>query len=140
MDPREREGAASQSLRPRTLSDWDYLLGVPDQSRLGALRLRDPDSGPWLDDRIPSIPPITRLPELEVAAIRLEAIQDSGCLRTLAPLFRSLRRLARRIQLRAQLERPVQLTCRGLTLLLRGFLLGRVPGRLGEWNALVQRK
>lgn len=73
MDRRERDEAASQSRRPRTLSDWDYLLGVQDQSRLGALRLRDPDSGRWLDDRIPGIPPITRLRELEAAASRLEA-------------------------------------------------------------------
>jgi serine/threonine-protein kinase HipA len=73
MDRRERDEAASQSRRPRTLSDWDYLLGVQDQSRLGALRLRDPDSRRWLDERIHDIPPITRLRELEAAASRLEA-------------------------------------------------------------------
>lgn len=33
---------------PRGIGDFDYLLGVSDRSRSGALRLRDPLTGEWL--------------------------------------------------------------------------------------------
>lgn len=73
MDRRERDDASVESRRPRAPTEWDYLLGVQDSGRLGALRLRDPKSGRWLDARKPGIPPITRLRELQAAAERLDA-------------------------------------------------------------------
>jgi serine/threonine-protein kinase HipA len=73
MDRRERDAAAAERRRPRALTEGDYLLGVQDAGRLGALRLRDPGGGRWLDERTPGIPPITRLRELQAAAERLDA-------------------------------------------------------------------
>jgi serine/threonine-protein kinase HipA len=55
------------------LGEWDFLLGVSDAARLGALRLRDPLRGTWLDDREPGAPPAARLRELEAAARAFDA-------------------------------------------------------------------
>jgi serine/threonine-protein kinase HipA len=73
MDRRERDEATRERRRPRVLTEWDYLLGVQDAGRLGALRLREPESGHWLDARKPGIPPVARLRELESAADRIDA-------------------------------------------------------------------
>jgi serine/threonine-protein kinase HipA len=87
MDRREREQAGCEGRRPRSLSEWDTLLGVQDASRLGALRFQDPDAKRWLDDRIPGIPPISRLRELEAAAERLEADANAELDREIASLL-----------------------------------------------------
>jgi serine/threonine-protein kinase HipA len=52
----------------RHLSPWELLIGVTDETRIGALRLRQGLDGPFLDDREPSVPPIAQLRELETAA------------------------------------------------------------------------
>jgi serine/threonine-protein kinase HipA len=65
--------------RPRrVLGEWEYLLGVSDGSRMGALRFRTGD-GRYLDDLDPAgVPPLARLPELRAAARVLETPgQDS---------------------------------------------------------------
>lgn len=50
---------------PARLSHWDYLLGVDDRFRLGALRLRGPE-GRWIDDGARgAVPPIAQLRTLE---------------------------------------------------------------------------
>lgn len=54
MDRRETMLATAQSRRPKSLRPWDYLLGVNDQSRMGALRFIDPASARYLDDSEPS--------------------------------------------------------------------------------------
>lgn len=71
MDRREVIAARAEDRRPRTLRHWDYLLGVNDESRMGALRLRTPD-GPYLDDDVLSAPPMTELRQLEAIARRME--------------------------------------------------------------------
>lgn len=86
MDRRERHEATQEQRNPRTLTEWDYLLGVQDAGRMGALRLRDPENGRWLDDRTPGIPPIARLRELETAAERI----DSEPMGTIDPAIASL--------------------------------------------------
>ena len=53
----------------RTLSEIDYLLGVSDEVRQGALRFSENVDGTYLSDSgAKSIPPIIRLPDLLVAA------------------------------------------------------------------------
>ena len=64
--------SARREQRPRhILDEWDYLLGVSDVSRMGALRFRSPD-GRWLDDGAVGVPPMARLPELSAAAQAIE--------------------------------------------------------------------
>ncbi len=70
-----REAALSQvDERPRrNLFESDYLLGVYDESRVGALRFKTDPGGPFLDDdQKHATPPITSLRELEHASLDLE--------------------------------------------------------------------
>src|SRR5690348_8530015 len=76
MERREAIEAREQQRPLRTLRSWDFLLGVNDESRMGALRLRDPASGDYVDTRVLSAPPITALRELEAAAERVERDGD----------------------------------------------------------------
>jgi serine/threonine-protein kinase HipA len=73
MERREAVEARSAGRPPKRLGEWDFLLGVSDAARLGALRLRDPLRGTWLDDREPGAPPAARLRELEAAARAFDA-------------------------------------------------------------------
>lgn len=55
----------------RTLTEMDYLLGVNDESRQGALRFSFEDNGPYLTPREKkSIPPLIDLPKLLSATER----------------------------------------------------------------------
>ena len=57
----------------RTLFESDYLLGVSDINRMGALRFRLDKDGPFLDDdQAMAVPPFTSLRSLEEASLRLE--------------------------------------------------------------------
>lgn len=71
LDRREALEARQEGRSRRGLGEWEYLLGVADVSRMGALRFRR-DSGRYLADVTPSIPPVARLRELEAAARELE--------------------------------------------------------------------
>jgi serine/threonine-protein kinase HipA len=71
MQRREALAARDQDRRPRTLHAWDYLLGVQDATRQGALRFRDPTSGQFLADEALAAPPVTSLRELESVAREL---------------------------------------------------------------------
>src|SRR5690606_11513921 len=73
MERREAIEANRDGRPPRRLSEWDFLIGVDDSSRHGALRLRLPDAPErYVDDRSPGVPPSSRLRELEELARRLE--------------------------------------------------------------------
>lgn len=72
MDRREAMDAREQARPRRNLRAWDYLLGVDDGTRMGALRLRDPGTGQCLACAQPSAPPSTSLRELEAAARLVE--------------------------------------------------------------------
>jgi len=72
MDRREAIEAREEGRKPRNLRAWDYLVGVNDESRMGALRLVDPESGRYVDDRTLSAPPITELRQLEAIAAQVE--------------------------------------------------------------------
>ena len=76
MERREAIEAREQQRPLRILRSWDFLLGVNDESRMGALRLRDPASGDYVDARHLSAPPITALRKLEAAADRVERGDD----------------------------------------------------------------
>jgi serine/threonine-protein kinase HipA len=73
MDRREAARARGDGEKARSLRAWDYLMGVDDDSRMGALRLRDPESGVWLASGQPATPPITDLRLLESIADRVES-------------------------------------------------------------------
>lgn len=62
----------------KTLYDIDYLLGVHDISRMGALRFKvDPD-GPFLDDNPDNpIPPLSSIRALQYAAKIAESDEDN---------------------------------------------------------------
>lgn len=70
----------------RSLDAWDFLVGVADETRMGALRLRDGVGGPFIADREPAVPPIARLREIQDLARRFEedpedvSVQEVGML------------------------------------------------------------
>lgn len=68
----------------RRITELDYLLGVSDQSRIGALRFSGPDteSDPQLSPDSSEIPPIIELPRL-LAASRLEADDEMSAVKQL---------------------------------------------------------
>ncbi len=72
LERREAESADRQGRRARRLGAWEFLVGVSDETRMGALRLRRDRDGPFIDDADPSIPPMTGLRALEAAARAFE--------------------------------------------------------------------
>ncbi len=56
----------------RDLDAWEFMTGVADDTRMGALRLRRGVEGPFIADREPTVPPFTRLRELQEMARRFE--------------------------------------------------------------------
>lgn len=74
----EREQRAGRQERSARLYESDYLLGVHDPFRVGALRYRIDDTGEFLDDRDGvAAPPIVRLRELEAASLAIERDEDN---------------------------------------------------------------
>ena len=76
MDRREAIEAREHNRAIRKLRAWDYLLGVNDTSRMGALRLKDVHSDRYLDDQALSAPPFTELRQLESIAAQIERNED----------------------------------------------------------------
>jgi serine/threonine-protein kinase HipA len=73
MKRREAIIARQKDRRPRVLNDVDYLLGVHDLYRQGALRFKRTLDGVFLDnDERLAAPPISSLKELEHAAKQVE--------------------------------------------------------------------
>ena len=63
----------------RTLSEIDYLLGVNDETRQGALRFSESPNDQYLaSTKIGSIPPLVRLPELLSASEKFLAASESS--------------------------------------------------------------
>lgn len=72
MERREAMEAREMDRKVRRLTDWDFLTGVSDTTRMGALRLREPDGDRrYVDPRARGAPPAARLRELEVIAREL---------------------------------------------------------------------
>ncbi len=73
----ERRKARQEERTPRTLSEADYLLGVGDITRQGALRFATEKGGAFLaPQEQTTIPPLIRLGELLGAATRVLSDED----------------------------------------------------------------
>jgi len=74
MNRREVILAAKEQRKPRALTESDYLLGVNDETRLGALRFSTEKSGQFLSmDKELSAPPWITLRALESASLAFES-------------------------------------------------------------------
>jgi serine/threonine-protein kinase HipA len=74
----ERAQRAGQVGKTARLYESDYLLGVHDAYRSGALRLRLNDAGDFLDSQHGmAAPPFVQLRELEAASLALENDEDN---------------------------------------------------------------
>lgn len=79
MKRREAVLANRENRKPKELKESDFLLGVYDESRMGALRFSLSENGPFLsDDKEMSTPPWAKLRTLEEAARLFE--QDENAL------------------------------------------------------------
>lgn len=73
MKRREAQLARAENREENRLTESDYLLGVYDQHRMGALRFRTESSDKFLDDNVNlASPPWASLRELEQASLELE--------------------------------------------------------------------
>ena len=73
MDRREAVLARMEERKPRPLFETDYLLGVFDGHRMGALRFKENEGGPFVNNnKEMASPPWTSLRELEQASRELE--------------------------------------------------------------------
>lgn len=78
MRRREKFLADKEGRKPRKLTDSDFLLGVCDQTRMGALRFKLDEKGPFLsDDKDSAIPPWATLRTLEEASRQFENDENS---------------------------------------------------------------
>lgn len=76
MECREAIDAREQGRKIRTLRAWDFLLGVNDESRMGALRLKDPQTDRFVDSHGLAAPPVADVRVLEDAADKVERGDD----------------------------------------------------------------
>ena len=73
MKRREAAMARSDKRPERTLRESDYLLGVFDGHRMGAIRFKEDPDGPFLNDNNTlASPPWTSIRELEQISLKLE--------------------------------------------------------------------
>jgi len=74
----ERRKARQQKRTARTLTEVDYLLGVGDILRQGALRFAEKEGGPYLaPGDATQIPPLVKLPELLTAALHITTDENA---------------------------------------------------------------
>lgn len=74
---RERARARKAKTQPRTLFEIDYLAGVDDRTRIGALRFKDTEDGPFLTTTGEPVPPLISLPRLLSATDRIERDEET---------------------------------------------------------------
>ncbi|MGD2034465.1 MAG: HipA domain-containing protein, partial [Bacteroidales bacterium] len=73
MRRKEAALARKEQREVQPLYETDYLLGLYDKHRMGALRFKLESSGPFLDDSSEmTSPPLTSLRELEQVSLKLE--------------------------------------------------------------------
>ncbi|MDH4471966.1 MAG: HipA domain-containing protein [Fluviicola sp.] len=78
MKRREAQLALEEKRPTRTLYDIDFLLGVHDASRMGALRFKLDSEGPFLaNDPLHPTPPWASIRELQYGAAMVESHEDS---------------------------------------------------------------
>jgi hypothetical protein len=70
---REQILAQEEGRPPRRLSSFDYLLGIDDYARMGALRFKEEADGDFINSTASlRIPPLTEIRSLEVAIKEIE--------------------------------------------------------------------
>jgi serine/threonine-protein kinase HipA len=72
MERREAAAAEREQRPMRTLQEVDFLLGVHDFTRMGALRFKEPGAAHYLDNSANAAPPVTDLRELAAISRRIE--------------------------------------------------------------------
>lgn len=73
MKRREAIQARKEDRKPNKLYDSDFLLGVYDETRVGAIRFKETEDGPFLsDDKETAAPPWATLRSLEEASRQFE--------------------------------------------------------------------
>jgi serine/threonine-protein kinase HipA len=73
MRRREAISARAENRKVKILIESDYLLGVYDGHRMGALRFKEDETGPFIDEnKKMASPPWALLRELENASLQLE--------------------------------------------------------------------
>ena len=78
MNRREAINARKEARKPNKLYESDYLIGVYDESRLGALRFSLEQNGPYLsNDKTMAAPPWASLRTLEEASRSFEMDENS---------------------------------------------------------------
>lgn len=78
MKRREVINARKEGIKPRELQESDFLLGVYDESRIGALRFKIDENGSFISsDKDMATPPWTRLRSLEEAARAFEKDENA---------------------------------------------------------------
>lgn len=82
MKRKAAQDARANNEKPKNLYELDYLLGVFDESRMGALRFKTDLDGPFLDnDAQAPTPPWSSLGDLQEAAKQLESDDQSEAIR-----------------------------------------------------------
>ena len=91
MRRREAAIARTEKREEQTLFETDYLLGVYDGHRMGALRFKLDEEGPFMDDnKEMASPPWASLRELEQISLRLEeedVVDDPAYLKWISMLI-----------------------------------------------------
>jgi serine/threonine-protein kinase HipA len=72
MRHHERQRAAAAGTDARTLAGIDFLVGVDDETRLGALRFKPPGGAAFLTQTGRAVPPLVELGKLLSASDRIE--------------------------------------------------------------------
>ena len=73
----ELRRASAEGRQPRTLLEVDFLVLVDDETRLGALRFREAEDGPFLTSTGQPVPPVVDLPRLLSASTRVIDSRES---------------------------------------------------------------
>jgi len=82
MKRRAAQEARSRNEKVPKLYEIDYLLGVYDESRMGALRFKTDREGPFLDnDTMNPTPPWSSLGDLQEAVYHLESDSENDAIR-----------------------------------------------------------
>ncbi len=82
MQRRAAQKAKADGVAQKNLYDIDFLLGVQDECRMGALRFKLSKEGGFLDNNTLSpTPPLSSLRELQHAAKELESDEDNESVR-----------------------------------------------------------
>lgn len=91
MKRREAAMARTEKRQEKTLRESDYLLGVFDGHRMGAIRFKEKPDGPFLNDNEKfASPPWSSLKELEQISLKLEddnAIENPEYMKWLTALI-----------------------------------------------------